>query len=169
MTGDRRLLSDFQSINGSYVSFAGPKGGNITGMGNVVNGNITLEKVNYVEQLKHNLMSVSQICYKGNPVHFTEKEALILKPGFTIPEEWILLKAPRKRDIYGLELGIDDSSEPTCLLTKASESDSLLWHRRMGHIHFRKMNYITKNNLIIGVPMKRFEVEDKCVPCLKGK
>ena len=41
---------------------------NITGMGVVTNGKITLEKVNYVEQLKHNLMSVSQICDKGNSV-----------------------------------------------------------------------------------------------------
>src|SRR3990170_8114237 len=39
----------------------------------------------------------------------------------------------------------------------------------MGHIHFRKMNHITKNGLVLGVPMKRFEVEDKCVSCLKGK
>ena len=87
MTGDKSLLSDFQEKLGSYVSFAGPKGGHITGFGNVINGNITMEKVNYVEQLKHNLMSVSQICDTGNPVHFTEKEALILKPGFTVPEE----------------------------------------------------------------------------------
>ena len=110
-------------------------------------------------------------CYsdKGNPVHFTKTKALVLKPGFVVPEEWILLKASRKRDIYGLEMGIDDSVEPACLLTKASESDSLLWHRRMGHIHFRKMNYITKNGLVLGVPMKRFEMEDRCVPCLKGK
>ena len=59
MIGDRHLLSDFQEKHGSYVSFASPKGGHITGFGNVINGNITLEKVNYVEQLKHNLMSVS--------------------------------------------------------------------------------------------------------------
>ena len=87
MTGERSLLTDFKSIKGSYVNFAGAKGGNITGMGVVKNGKITLEKVNYVEQLKHNLMSVSQICDKGNSVLFTDLEALILKPGFVIPEE----------------------------------------------------------------------------------
>src|SRR3990170_5183221 len=145
MTGNKSLLSNFVAVNGAYVSFAGPKGGNITGVGDVINGKLTLQNVNYVEQLKHNLLSVSQICDRGNHVHFTNKEALVLKPGFVVPDEWVLLKAPRKKDIYGLELGIDNSVEPTCLLTKASESDSLLWHRRMGHIHFRKMNHITKN------------------------
>jgi len=154
---------------GAYVEFAGAKGGNITGMGKVMNSKITMENVNYVEQLKHNLMSVSQICDKGNQVHFTKTEALVLKPGFVVPEEWILLKAPRKKDIYGLELGVDDSVEPVCLLTKASVNESILWHRRMGHINFRKMNYVIKHGLVLGVPEKRFEVEDKCVPCLKGK
>ena len=54
---------------------------------NVTNGKITLKNVNYVEQLKHNLMSMSQICDKKHSVHFTDFEALVLKPGFEIPEE----------------------------------------------------------------------------------
>ena len=87
MTGDKNVLSSYEDVNGSYVSFAGPKGGNISGQGDVVNGKITFEKVNYVEQLAHNLLSVSQICDKGNNVHFNEKEALILKPGYVIPED----------------------------------------------------------------------------------
>ena len=94
MTGERSLLTDFEEISGMLVSFAGEKGGSITGIGKVTNGTLTLEKVNYVEELNHNLMSVSQICDKGNPVAFVEKEELILKPGFVILEEWILLRAP---------------------------------------------------------------------------
>ena len=100
MTRERSLLTDFKSIKRNYVNFASAKGGNITGMGVVTNGKITLEKVNYVEQLKHNLMSVSQICDKGNLVLFTDLEALILKPGFVIPEEWIVMRAPRKNETY---------------------------------------------------------------------
>ena len=87
MTGERSLLTNFKSIKGSCVNFAGAKGGNITGIGDVTNGKITLKKVNYVEQLKHNHMSVSQICDKGNSMMFSDLEALILKPGFVIPDE----------------------------------------------------------------------------------
>ena len=39
----------------------------------------------------------------------------------------------------------------------------------MGHIHYRKMNYLVKNDIVSGVPMLRFLVEDKCLPCKKGK
>ena len=82
MTGEKSLLVEFEQTKWGYVNFAGAKGGHITGTGNVTNGKITLENVNYVEQLKHNLMSVSQICDKKHSVHFIDSEALVLKSGF---------------------------------------------------------------------------------------
>ena len=116
MTGERSLLTKFEGGKKGYVNFAGEKGGNITGQGNVTNGKITLEKVYYVEQLEHNLMSVSQICDKGHSVHFTDTEALVLKPGFVIPDEWIMMRAPRKNDIYVMDMSVAESSmESTCL------------------------------------------------------
>ena len=99
MTGDARLLTEFEDYDGGHVNFAGAKGGRITGRGKVTNGKITLDKVNYVEQLKHNLMSVSQVCDKGHSVHFTKNEALVLKPGLKIPDDWIVMRAPRRNEI----------------------------------------------------------------------
>ena len=139
MTGNASLLTQIRQINGGYVAFAGEKGGQITGEGTVSNGRVSFEKVNYCEQLKHNLLSVSQVCDKQYTTTFTAKECLILKPGFEIPEEWILMRAPRKNDTYVLDMNtVSSNADLTCLITKASEKDSILWHRRMGHIHFRK-------------------------------
>ena len=84
MTGELRLLIEFMKCDGGYVNFAGAKGGHISGKGKVTNGKITLEGVNYVEELKHNLMSVSQICDKGHSVHFTKNEVLVLKTSFLV-------------------------------------------------------------------------------------
>ena len=56
MTGNREVLGNFKKISGGYVNFVGEKGGFITGEGSVTNGKITLHKVNYIEELKHNLM-----------------------------------------------------------------------------------------------------------------
>ena len=39
----------------------------------------------------------------------------------------------------------------------------------MVHLHFRKMNFITKNGLVQGVPLTNFFVDDKYLPCKKGK
>ncbi|KAJ0466681.1 putative RNA-directed DNA polymerase [Helianthus annuus] len=170
MTGDATLFSEFEEYDGGHVNFAAAKGGRITGRGKVTNGKITLDKVNYVEQLKHNLMSVSQVCDKGHSVHFTNTGALVLKPGLVIPDDWIVMRAPRKNDTYVMDMGAKDpTAAVACLLSKASEAESMLWHRRMAHIHYRKMNYIIKNELVKGVPLLRFQVEDKCLPCQKGK
>ena len=80
------------------------------------------------------------------------------------------MRAPRGNDTYVMDMSnVDSSKESTCLLSKASESESQLWHRRMAHLHFRKMNYITRNSLVEGVPLKSFVTEDKCVPCKMGK
>ena len=69
------------------------------------------------------------------------------------------MRAPRNNDTYVMDMSVSNPSmESTCLFSRASESDSLLWHRRMAHLNFRKMNFITKNGLVQGVPLKSFDV-----------
>ena len=78
MTGDIAQLHNIQSFNGGYISFAGGDGGKITQRGTVSNGVLSFENVNFAPELKHSLLSVSQICDKGYSTHFTDKECMIL-------------------------------------------------------------------------------------------
>ncbi|GJX68197.1 retrovirus-related pol polyprotein from transposon TNT 1-94 [Tanacetum coccineum] len=57
----------------------------------------------------------------------------------------------------------------TCLVAKATSDESMLWHRRLGHIIFKNMNKLVKDNLVRGLPTKRFENDQTFVTCLKGK
>jgi IS30 family transposase len=57
----------------------------------------------------------------------------------------------------------------TCLLAKATLDESMLWHRRLGHVNFKTINKIVKDGLVRGLPEKRFENDQTCVACLKGK
>ncbi|GJZ70368.1 putative ribonuclease H-like domain-containing protein [Tanacetum coccineum] len=56
-----------------------------------------------------------------------------------------------------------------CLVTNARLDESMLWHRRLGHINFKTINKLVKDNLVRGLPAKRFENDQTCVACLKGK
>nr|GEY24182.1 putative ribonuclease H-like domain-containing protein [Tanacetum cinerariifolium] len=47
--------------------------------------------------------------------------------------------------------------------------ESMLWHRRLGHLNFKTMNKLVRNNLVEGLPSKCFENDHTCVACLKGK
>ena len=130
MTGNADLLHNVKPYHGGEVKFAGAKGGAITGQGHLGNESFGFGKVNYCEQLKHNLLSVSQMCDHKVTVYFDKKECLVLKPGVKIPDEWILMRAPRTGNTYQLDMDTarTTSEEYTALLsdTKASEEDSIL-------------------------------------------
>ena len=171
MTGILSLLHDVKSIRGGYVGFAGNQGGRITAEGTLSNGNVSFDKVNFIAELENNLLSISQICDKEFSTFFNNKECMILKPGFKIPEKWILMRAPRENDLYvlSMESATTSSGQVQCFISKASEKESILWHRRMGHISLRKMNYLVSNDLVDGVNLKTFHIGDECVSCKKGK
>ncbi|KAJ9538248.1 hypothetical protein OSB04_030981 [Centaurea solstitialis] len=171
MTGIMSLLEDFKRFEGGHVAFGdNPTGGKTSGKGNVSKGKMTFDDVYYVEQLRYNLLSVSQVCDKKFDVFFTDTECLILAPGFKIDESQVMLRTSRKDNVYCLD--IEDASSLSslnCLFSKASVSESSLWHRRMCHMNFKNMNLLVKNNLVRGLPAKEFSCDDHCVACLKGK
>ncbi|KAD3067019.1 hypothetical protein E3N88_34899 [Mikania micrantha] len=169
MTGDFSQLHEVTPFNGGYVSFAGDKGGRISMKGTVTNGTLSFEDVYYVEELNHSLLSVSQICDKSFSTHFTNKECLIPKPGFVVPEKWILMRTPRINNAYIINMNSDSFTENTCLFSKASEHDCLLWHRRLGHVNLKNLNRLAKGDHVIGLPSKDFSTIEKCIACAKGK
>ncbi|GJW97456.1 putative ribonuclease H-like domain-containing protein [Tanacetum coccineum] len=172
MTGNIAYLSDFKQFDGGYVAFGGGAyGGKISGKGTLKTDNLDFEDVYFVNELKFNLFSVSQMCDKKNYVLFTDTECLVLSPNFKLPDEnQILLKIPRKDNMYSFDMkNIVPKESLTCLVAKATLDESMLWHRRLGHINFKNINKLVKDNLVRGLPTKHFENDQTCVACLKGK
>ncbi|KAI3745792.1 hypothetical protein L6452_08201 [Arctium lappa] len=172
MTWNMSCLKNFKKIDGGHVAFGNtPDGGKISGKGDVTKGKMTFEDVFYVEQLRYNLLSVSQVCDKQHSILFTESECIILAPGFkVVDEKMILLKTPRKDNVYCLDMeSVSSDSSINCLVSKASLDESSLWHRRMCHMNFKTINKLVKNNLVRGLPSKVYSCDDHCVACLKGK
>ncbi|GJW37164.1 ribonuclease H-like domain-containing protein, partial [Tanacetum coccineum] len=85
-------------------------------------------------------------------------------------ERQILLKIPRKDNMYSFDMKtIIPKESLTCLVRKATLDESILWHRRLGHINFKNINKLVKDNLVRGFPKKHFENNQTCVAYLKGK
>ncbi|GJZ02734.1 putative ribonuclease H-like domain-containing protein [Tanacetum coccineum] len=172
MTGNMSYLTDFEEIDGGYVTFGGnPKGGKITDKGTIKTGNLDFENVYFVRELKFNLFSVSQMCDKKNSVLFNDTKCIVLSPNFKLTyESHVLLKVPRKNNMYSVDLkNIVPKGGLTCLFAKATSDESKLWHIRLGHINFKTMNKLVKGNLVRGLPSKLFENNQTCVACQKGK
>ncbi|GJW00365.1 putative ribonuclease H-like domain-containing protein [Tanacetum coccineum] len=167
MTSNKAYLLDYEDYNGGFVGFGSdPKGGKITGKGKIKTANLDFDDVYFVDELKFNLFSVSQMCDKKNNVLFTKTKCLILSPSFKLLDEsQVVLRAPRKDDMYSLDLkNIVPSGGITCLYANATSDESKLWHMRLGHVNFKNIN-----KLVRGLPSKVFINDHTCVTWKKGK
>ncbi|GJR92257.1 putative ribonuclease H-like domain-containing protein [Tanacetum coccineum] len=115
---------------------------------------------------------------KGNQVNAVKASACwVWKPMTKVldhveltDESHVLLKVPRKNNMYSVDLkNIVPKGGLTYLFAKATSDESKLWHRRLGHINFKTMNKLVKGNLVRGLPSKLFENDQTCVACQKGK
>ncbi|GJU31383.1 hypothetical protein Tco_1174972 [Tanacetum coccineum] len=129
MTGNIAYLLDFKEFDGGYVTFGGgAHGGRISSKGTLKTDSLDFEDVYFVNELKFNLFSVSQMCDKKNYVLFTDTECLVLSPNFKLPDETqILLKIPRKDNMYSFDIkNIVPKESLTCLVAKATSDESML-------------------------------------------
>ena len=77
MTGDSTMLTEFVERAGPSITFGDDNKGYTMRYGLISKENGIIEDVALVEGLKHNLLSISQLCDKGNEVWFT-KEACVI-------------------------------------------------------------------------------------------
>ncbi|GJV04712.1 putative ribonuclease H-like domain-containing protein [Tanacetum coccineum] len=87
------------------------------------------------------------------------------------PKGWkITGRVPRKNNMYSVDIkNVVPKGCLTFLFAKATSDESILWHKRLGHINFKTMNKLVKGNLVRGLPSKLFENNQTYVACQKGK
>jgi hypothetical protein len=145
MTGDRdRFITLRKERDGSF-SFKNDDSSKIIGKGTVRigNKNTKVENVLLVEDMKHNILSVIQMCDQGHKVTFDSQKCEIIKEG---SGKLIATTVITSRKIYVLsEIGNEK-----CFLGK--EDKSWLWHRRMGHIHFYNLVKVSKREAVREMP-----------------
>ena len=67
MTWDKSIMSSLQHLQGGNISFGDKSKGNIIGIGDVnLNDSILVKRVNLVNSLGYNVLSVSQLCEQGD-------------------------------------------------------------------------------------------------------
>nr|GEX81033.1 ribonuclease H-like domain-containing protein [Tanacetum cinerariifolium]GEY06143.1 ribonuclease H-like domain-containing protein [Tanacetum cinerariifolium]GEY06146.1 ribonuclease H-like domain-containing protein [Tanacetum cinerariifolium] len=161
----------YNNINVQGRSKGEANGGRITSKRTIKTDNLNFEDVYFVKELKFNLFSVSQMCNGKNNVLFTDTECLVLSTNFKLPDEsQVLLRVSRKNNMYSVDMkNIVPKESLTYLVAKATLDESMLWHKRLGHIKFKNINKLVKDKLVRGLPSKRYENDQTCVACLNGK
>ncbi|GJW29152.1 ribonuclease H-like domain-containing protein [Tanacetum coccineum] len=131
ITRNKCYLTEYEDYDGGFVSFGDGKG-RIYRKGKIKTGTLDFDNVYFCKELKYNLFSVSQIFDKKNNVLFTDTECLFLSSDFKLLDEsQVLLRVPRKDNIYGVDLNsIVPTKGLTCLFAKAIIDEYDLWHMR---------------------------------------
>nr|GEW99414.1 ribonuclease H-like domain-containing protein [Tanacetum cinerariifolium] len=132
MSGNKDKLEDFEDFDGGEVTFAGSTG-KISGKGTIKTKNLNFENT--------------------HRVLFTKNECLVLSKDLPLPDpSLVILSIPRKHNLYTFSLNeLTPKGLLTCLIAKASQNESTLWHRRLGHVNFKNMNKLVKGNLVRGL------------------
>ncbi|GJV64309.1 hypothetical protein Tco_1475137, partial [Tanacetum coccineum] len=119
MTGNLSLLCNFVEKYLGTVRFGNDQFALILGYGDLVQGNITINRVYYVEGLNYNLFSVGQFCDADLEVAFRKSTCFVRDL-----QGNDLLTGNRGSDLYTISLQETTSSTPICLMAKASPTQA---------------------------------------------
>nr|GEX95868.1 hypothetical protein [Tanacetum cinerariifolium] len=146
MMGNLKLLCNFAKKYLGTIRFGNDKFAPNVGYGDLAQGNITINRVYYVEGLNHNLFSVGQFC-----------------------------DVDLEKQLHQLHF----------VMANASPTQAWLWHRRLSHLNFDYIKFLSKKDVVIGLPklkyvedqlcssyevskVKRSSIKTNSVPSLKG-
>ncbi|GJU24916.1 retrovirus-related pol polyprotein from transposon TNT 1-94 [Tanacetum coccineum] len=164
MTRDRSWLTNFVYKFLGTVKFDNDQVAKIIGYGDYHIGNVIISRVYYVEGLRHNLFLVGQFYDSDLEVAFRKHTCFVRNL-----EGVDLFSGSRGTNLYSLSIGDIMASSLICLLSKATKTKSLLWHRRLSHLNFGALNHLARNGLVRGLPKLKFEKDHLCFACAMGK
>ena len=116
-----------------------------------------------VRGLKHNLLSISQLCDKGYKVIFEADHCAILDK---ISNE-IKFFEKRHKNIYLIDLK-KIPNQDLCLVANVDDLAGL-WHRRLSHASYGVISKLARRDLIIGLPKTSYIKAQVYSACAHGK
>ncbi|GJW22489.1 retrovirus-related pol polyprotein from transposon TNT 1-94 [Tanacetum coccineum] len=146
------------------VRFGNDQFAPILGYGDLIQGNVTIKRVYYVEGLNHNLFSVGQFCDADLEVAFRKSTCFVRDL-----QGNDLLTGSRGSDLYTISLQETTSSTPICFMAKASPTQAWLWHRRLSHLNFDYITLLSKKEVVNGLPKLKYVKDQLCSSCEMSK
>ncbi|CAM6100214.1 unnamed protein product [Calypogeia fissa] len=176
----RKSFSKFlPKASKSSVTAAGGAKLPVTGKGCInFSGNKLVNHVLYVPSITRNLLSVGKFTDQGHNVVFTSRHCYVMD---TSDPGKIFLKGSRDPSnlLYKLD-SMDDLDgrfnpplyechKAETVIAHCNDSDVInLWHKRIGHINYKRLHQMTTKELVNGVP-KLAQLHSVCESCIMGK
>jgi hypothetical protein len=167
MTGDMKMftqMSEEDFSNYDSITFGDNRKGKVKGLGKIaISNDHSISNVLLVESLNFNLLFVAQLCDLGFSCNFTVDDVIIS----SVDSSNLKFKVFRHENLYLVDFSSSEAKLSTCLFSKASLG--WLWHRRLGHVVMKQLNWLTKHDLVRGLKDVKFEKNKMCSSCQAGK
>nr|DAD23742.1 TPA_asm: hypothetical protein HUJ06_025205 [Nelumbo nucifera] len=145
MTGDKEKLQNLLEYKGSRV---------------VVTTNNSKLPIAHIG-MKKNLLSVSQLTSSGHFVLFGPQDVKVYRDLEVIEEP--VMKGRRLESVYVM-------SAETAYVDKTRKNETTdLWHMRLGHASYSKLNVMMKRSMLKGLPQLEVNADTVCAGCQYGK
>ena len=162
MIGYKFSFTSLENYNGRVVTFGDGSLTHVKGKSSiVVFGYPKLDGALYVEGLKANPLSISQMCDKDHKVNFHQDLCKVVnKEGKTV--------TTRHRTIDNCYAINPNYRTPlVCSRTKLDPTE--LWHRRLGHKNYRDLVHLVNIENVRGIPRRSGEPKLICGEYMKDK
>ena len=101
MTGDKNQFNKLDAKDGGHVTFGDNATWKIIGIGEIDNPqSLSIHHVLFIDGLKHNLLSISQLCDMENKVTFYPKNYFVS----SLDEDKIIFSGERVNNVYVIDL-----------------------------------------------------------------
>ena len=108
MTGDKEQFNKLDAKDGGHVTFRDNAKGKIIGIGEIGNPqSLSIHHVLFIDGLKHNLLSRSQLCDMGNKVTFYPKNCFVS----ILDDDKVIFSGERVDNVYVIYLNKIDKKD----------------------------------------------------------
>lgn len=119
-----------------------------------------ITNVLYVENLRHNLLSVYRLEKAGLKVIFKGDNVLIME------NSNLLARSERDNNLYQIEFKILQKREAN--ICKNSQNIQI-WHKRLGHLGNKNLLSLSKYGIVNGLNFGKMDTNEVCGICIESK
>jgi len=119
--------------------------------------------VYFVDGLQHTLVSVSQLCCRGNHIEFSSDQYLITN----VNSGSVVLRGKRHNNVYKVCVLSLPQNHLTCL--SDLDDDVMFWQKRLGHTSLSLLNKLVSKDLVLRLPSIKYNDDKVCDACARGK
>ena len=155
ITRDEDQFISLEAKKEGMVTFGDNAKGKIIGIGKVpISSFSCIENVLLVEGLKHNLLSIDQLCDKNFNVSFKSSICYVACP---ITNN-VIFSRHKNKNVYVVDLDNIDINKLQCLVANNANGNesSWLWHHRLAYANMDLISKLSRKDLVRDLPKLKY-------------